>query len=48
LALTDYITALEQKKDITSQLNKVYQSEESKIDTELIAMQVASLGGENW
>ena len=48
LALTDYITASEQKKDITSQLNEVYKSEESKIDTELVSMQVSSIGGENW
>ena len=46
LALRDYIA--QQEKDITAQLDEVYAEEDSSLDAELVAMQIASVGGEDW
>ena len=46
LALRDYIE--HQEKDITAQLDEIYAEENSSLDSELMTMQVASIGGEDW
>ncbi len=46
-ALTAYVAAY-QDEDITKKLDEVYESEASALDPELIALQVASTGGEGW
>lgn len=47
IALTAYVTA-HQGKDVTAALNRVYASESSAMDTGLIHLQLASIGGESW
>ena len=46
-ALTAYVSDHE-KKSVTERLNDVYANEPSTIEPELIKMQVASLGDEQW
>jgi hypothetical protein len=46
-ALAAYIATYE-NEDITAQLNEVYEAEESALEPELVALQVAAIGGENW
>jgi hypothetical protein len=46
-ALAAYVATYE-SEDITAQLNEVYEAEESALDPELVALQVASIGGEIW
>ncbi len=46
-ALVAYVATYE-SQDITAQLNEVYEAEESVLEPELVALQVASIGGESW
>jgi len=46
-ALTTYVTEHE-KAAVTETLDRVYASEPSQMEPELIQMQVAVLGGEEW
>ncbi len=46
-ALAAYVAAY-QDEDITKKLDEVYETETSSLDPELIALQVASTGGEGW
>lgn len=46
-ALVAYVATYE-SQDITAQLNEVYEAEESVLESELVALQVASIGGESW
>jgi len=47
IALTAYMNA-HQKEDVTEALDRVYETESSSLDSELVKLQVASLGDENW
>lgn len=46
-ALAAYV-ATYTSEDITTQLNEVYETEESALEPELVALQVASIGEESW
>ena len=46
-ALAAYVATYE-SEDVTAQLNEVYETEESVLEPELVALQVASIGGERW
>ncbi len=46
-ALSTYVADY-QNKDVTEKLNEVYEKEPSELDTELIALQVVSIGDESW
>lgn len=46
VALSSYVTT--HQEDITEVLNQVYATEPSKLDDELIKVQVALLDGETW
>ncbi len=46
-ALAAYMATYE-SEDITAQLNEVYDAEESVLEPELVALQVASIDGESW
>jgi hypothetical protein len=46
-ALVAYIATYE-NEDITAQLNEVYDAEESGLEPELVALQVAAIGEESW
>lgn len=46
-ALAAYV-ATNESEDITAQLNEVYDAEESVLEPELVALQVASIDGESW
>ncbi len=46
-ALSTYV-ANHQDEDVTEKLNEIYKEEPSELDTELVALQVASIGGESW
>ncbi len=46
-ALVAYVATYE-NEDITAQLNEVYETEKSVLEPELVALQVASIGGESW
>jgi hypothetical protein len=46
-ALAAYVATYE-SEDVTAQLNEVYETEESALEPELVSLQVASIGGENW
>jgi len=45
-ALNSYVTS--HQEDVTDALNRVYASEPSKLDSELVKVQVALLEGEKW
>lgn len=46
-ALAAYVATYE-NEDVTAQLNEVYEAEESILEPELVALQVAAIGGESW
>lgn len=46
-ALAAYV-ATYQDEDVTGKLDAVYETEESSLEPELIALQIASVGGESW
>ena len=46
-ALSTYV-ANHQGEDVTEKLNEIYKEEPSGLDTALVALQVASIGGGNW
>lgn len=46
-ALVAYL-ATYQTEDVTEKLNEVYETEASNLEPELVALQVASIGGESW
>ena len=46
-ALSAYVADY-QNEDVTEKLNEVYEKEPSELDTELIALQVVSIGDESW
>ncbi len=46
-ALTTYIEQY-QKGNITEQLNQVYETETSTLDSDMMNLQIASLGRETW
>ncbi len=46
-ALSAYVADY-QNEDVTEQLNEIYEKEPSELDTELIALQVVSIGDESW
>ncbi len=46
-ALSTYV-ANHQGEDVTEKLNEIYKEEPSRLDTALVALQVASIGGGNW
>ncbi len=46
-ALSAYVADY-QNEDVTEQLNEIYEMEPSELDTELIALQVVSIGDESW
>ena len=46
-ALAAYVATYE-SEDVTAQLNEVYETEESVLEPEIVSLQVASIGGENW
>jgi len=46
-ALTTYVFEHE-KKSVTEKLNDVYENEDSTIEPELVKMQVAIVGNEQW
>ncbi len=46
-ALSAYVADY-QNEDVTEQLNEIYEMEPSELDTELIALQVVSIGNESW
>lgn len=37
-----------QNKDITEKLNEVYETERSSLESDLVTLQLASIGGDNW
>ena len=45
-ALNSYVTS--HQEDVTDALNRVYASEPSNLDPELVKIQVAMLEGEKW
>ncbi len=46
-ALSAYVADY-QNEDVTEKLNEVYEKEPSELDTELLALQVVSIGDESW
>lgn len=47
-ALSAYIESNKNNSSVTEKLNKVYETEPSSIDPELVKIQIASLGDETW
>ncbi|MCP4978427.1 MAG: hypothetical protein GY931_19955 [Maribacter sp.] len=47
VALTAYVATYE-SDNITAQLNEVYEIEESVLEPDIVALQVASIGNESW
>jgi hypothetical protein len=46
-ALAAYV-ATYQDEDVTEKLNEIYETEPSSLEPDLVTLQVASIGGENW
>ncbi len=46
-ALAAYV-ATYQNEDVTEKLNEIYETEESKLEPDLVTLQVASIGGKSW
>jgi hypothetical protein len=47
VALAAYV-ATYQREEVTKKLNEVYETEESALEPDLVTLQVAAIGGENW
>jgi hypothetical protein len=37
-----------QNEDVTEKLNQVYETEPSNLEPDLVTLQLASIGGDNW
>ena len=46
-ALAAYVADY-QNEDITEKLNEVYEIEPSSLESDLVTLQLASIGGDNW
>lgn len=46
-ALAAYVATYE-GEDVTAQLNEIYETEESRLESEIVTLQVASIGGKDW
>ena len=48
VAVAAYLASYQGEQDITQKLDELYQTESSTIDPELVALQVISIGDEDW
>jgi hypothetical protein len=46
-ALAAYVAEY-QNEDVTEKLNQVYETEPSNLEPDLVTLQLASIGGDNW